>query len=66
MARLKTCEVAEQVGVPYHVLDYLMRTRQIPRPPKDASGDYTWGPADVRAVKEVLAKRPRKKPEAVT
>jgi hypothetical protein len=66
MTRRKTCEVADLLGVPYHALDYLLRSRQILRPAKDASGDLVWSPADIRAAREVLTKRPRKAAEVST
>jgi DNA-binding transcriptional MerR regulator len=63
MIRLKTSEVADLLKVPYHALDYLLRSRQIPRPAKDASGDLIWSEADVRRAREVLTKRAKKSVE---
>jgi DNA-binding transcriptional MerR regulator len=60
MTTKKTAEVADQLNVPYHRLAYLIRTRLVPSPAKDASGDLIWSESDVRNAREALAKRRRR------
>ena len=46
-ADIKTPEVADALGVNYYRLVGLLRSRRIPAPRKDSSGDYAWSPDDV-------------------
>jgi hypothetical protein len=54
---LKTPVVAERLGIGYHLLFGLIRSRRLTPPAKDSSGDYVWTPADVARAREVLTGR---------
>jgi hypothetical protein len=59
---LKTIEVVRKLAVPYSRLMDLIRNNRIPRPPKDASEDYIWWPADVERARHALATARRGRP----
>jgi hypothetical protein len=61
MERFKTSVVAEQLGVGYHLLFGLIRSRHLAAPAKDSSGDYVWTPADVERARAVLEARARRR-----
>lgn len=50
-------QVAEDVGIPYHSLHYLIRAGVIKAPEKDSAG-FVWTPADEKRLAEALAERP--------
>jgi hypothetical protein len=51
---LKTSAVLQLLDVPYYRLQELIRARKIPRPTKDASGDYCWSAEDVERARLAL------------
>jgi hypothetical protein len=57
---LKTRAVADALGVPYHRLFELLRSRKIAPPPKDSSGDYVWLSEHVEAARQALTAGRRK------
>ncbi len=61
MEFFKTPVVAEQLGIGYHHLFGLIRSRHLAPPAKDSSGDYVWTPADVDRARAVLAARAHRK-----
>ncbi len=56
---MKTQEVSRLLGVPYWRLSYAIAAGKLPSPPKDFSGDYTWGPEDIARARKVLSNRRR-------
>jgi hypothetical protein len=54
---LKTPVVAERLGIGYHLLFGLIRSRRLTPPAKDSSGDYVWTPDDIERVRAALAAR---------
>jgi hypothetical protein len=61
MQLLKSSVVAELLGVGYHHLFGLIRSRKLAPPGKDSSGDYVWTPADVDRAREVLLARAKRR-----
>lgn len=57
MELLKTSVVAEQLGIGYHRLFGLIRSRKLTPPGKDSSGDYVWSPEDVARARSLLTSR---------
>jgi len=51
---LKSMQVAQQLGINYWRLVYLLRSDKIAQPKKDASGDLIWSARDVQKVRKVL------------
>ena len=48
-----TGQVAEELGVPTHRLEYLLRDRQI-RPEKGPTGAFAWSESDFRMAGRLL------------
>jgi hypothetical protein len=57
MPCLKTPAAADALGVGYWRLIGLLRSKRLPAPQKDSSGDYVWTPQDVERARQVLAVR---------
>jgi hypothetical protein len=57
MQFFKTPVVAEQLGIGYHCLFGLIRSRYLTPPDKDSSGDYVWTSADIERARKVLQGR---------
>jgi hypothetical protein len=55
MSFLKTAAVADLLGVSYYKIIELLRSRKIPAPQKDSSGDYVWLEGDIQAARAALA-----------
>jgi hypothetical protein len=66
--RYKTQQVSQILNVTHHQLFCLFRSKKIPPPEKDCSGDFTWTPEDIdrarAALKIDLRRRPRRQLEA--
>ena len=54
---IKSPQVAARLGVNYWRLMNLLRSRKIPPPPKDSSGDYVWSKRHVEAAKKALDRK---------
>jgi hypothetical protein len=54
MPYMKSRDVADLLGCPYYRLTDLLRSRKIPRPQKDSSGDYVWVDQDVTRARQAL------------
>lgn len=52
--------VCDQLGIKYHVLDYLVRNQHIPYPVRTDSGQRVFTPEDIQSIKKVLKKRQAK------
>jgi hypothetical protein len=62
---MKTADVARQLQIPMIRIRNLLAHQQIPPPPKDAAGNYCWGPEDIeRLVKAAPARARGKLPTA--
>jgi hypothetical protein len=59
MRVFKSRDVERILGVPPHLLTYLMRARRLQRPKKDSSGDYVWTRDDIRRARAAIAARRR-------
>lgn len=57
---VNTLGAAKLLGVSYYSLVGLMRSGGVPRPAKDASGNFAWGPDDVERAREAIAGRRRR------
>jgi hypothetical protein len=57
MSSLKTPAAADLLGVGYWRLIGLLRSKRLPRPQKDSSGDYLWTPEDIERARRALAGR---------
>ena len=55
MAIYKTPIVADLLGIGYHRLINLLRSRRLVPPQKDTSGDYVWHDEDVERARQALA-----------
>jgi len=54
MLARKSPIAAEELGISYHRLISLLRSKKLPWPQKDSSGDYLWADADLEAARKVL------------
>jgi hypothetical protein len=54
MTLRKTPIAAEELGISYYHLISLLRSKKLPAPQKDSSGDYIWTDADLDAAREAL------------
>ena len=57
MPCLKTPAAADALGVGYWRLIGLLRSKRLPAPQKDSSGDYLWTPEDIERARQALAVR---------
>jgi hypothetical protein len=57
MPFLKTPAAADLPGVAYWRLIGLLRSKRLPAPQKDSSGDYLWTPEDIERARQALAVR---------
>jgi hypothetical protein len=61
---LKSLIVADLLNVSYARLIFLIKTKRMPPPGKDSSGDYTWSERDVARARAALSTvRQRRLPE---
>ena len=58
---MKTCELPARTGIPLVRIRHLLSTQRIPKPGRDASGDFVWTEADIQAL---LTHEARRKPHA--
>lgn len=54
MTLRKSPIAAEELGISYYQLISLLRSKKLPPPQKDSSGDYIWADADIDAAREAL------------
>jgi hypothetical protein len=66
MPPLKTCQVIEALGISHHTLMGVLRSGKMPRPAKDACGNFDWTPKDIENACRALAVDRRRKKEAIT
>jgi hypothetical protein len=52
---LSTQQVADKLGIGLASIFNALRARKLRAPPKDPTGSYWWAPADVDALRKVLA-----------
>ncbi len=57
----KTPQVSDLLGIQYHRLISLLRSKRLVPPEKDSSGDYVWSPEDIERARQVINTSPRKK-----
>jgi hypothetical protein len=62
----KSPTAARELGVSYHQLAGLLRSRKIPPPQKDSSGDYIWTDEDLDRARQALAVDLRRKRQPIT
>jgi hypothetical protein len=61
MSTYKSPAAARLLGISYYRLMGMIRSDRVFPPRKDSSGDYIWAEADLRAVREALARGRRGK-----
>jgi hypothetical protein len=61
----KTREVSDALGVPMYQLTNLIVRGRIPRPRKDASGDFWWSSGDIERARQALATPYQRRRQAV-
>lgn len=54
---IKTSDVCEKLNVSPFWLHYLIRTRKIPKPLKDSSGDFVFDEGDLARLRLLLNNR---------
>jgi hypothetical protein len=54
-AGMKTRELIDLIPTSYDRITAALRARKLDPPQKDASGDFNWTAADVRALRHALA-----------
>jgi hypothetical protein len=59
---MSTLDVAAELRTPTWRLHALILKHLIPRPAKNAAGEYTWSPADVQCARTVLPRIRRGRP----
>jgi hypothetical protein len=50
----KTPVAADELGISYYKLMNLLRSRRIPLPVKDSSGDFIWSDQDIENARKAL------------
>jgi hypothetical protein len=58
---IPTGAVCDLLQIPQYTINTALLFRQLPHPPKDASGRYMWGAADVANLKALLEARAARK-----
>ena len=65
MVARKSPIAAAELGITYYRLISLLRSKKLPPPQKDSSGDYLWVDADLAAARKALGVDHRSRGNAV-